>query len=181
MGRLLQELRADEAAPARRTAAVAAALTLSALLLLQVYVKAVHCFMDDPPPALTAVLEDGPGRGLRTTPYRAGVYARLNGELRVYKDLPRGRLLILNERSWCPLAADPMEYATFSGWISGEDQTALDRLEDYYRLHPDKVPDYIFLSKNCLFDRPADILEAAQRAGYALTESEFSWYLARSR
>lgn len=181
MGKLLQELRADEAAPARRTAAVAAALTLSALLLLQVYVKAVHCFMDDPPPALTAVLEDGPGRGLRTTPYRAGVYARLNGELRVYKDLPRGRLLILNERSWCPLAADPMEYATFSGWISGEDQTALDRLKDYYRLHPDKVPDYIFLSKNCLFERPADILEAAQRAGYALTESEFSWYLARSR
>ena len=72
-----------------------------------------------------------------------------------------------------------MEYASFSGWISGENQTALDRLKDYYRLNPDKVPDYIFLSKNCLFDDPASILEAAQSRGYALTESEFSWYLTR--
>lgn len=183
MGRLLRELREGAGtSPSRlqvRAAAGAAALAISALFLLQAYVKASHCFMDDAPPALTAVLEEGPGRGLRTTVYRAGVYRRLNGELQVYKALPRGKLLILNERSWCPLAADPMEYATFSGWISGENQTALDRLEDYYRLNPAKVPDYIFLSKSCLFDDPAAILEAAQSKGYALTESEYSWYLTR--
>lgn len=183
-GRLLQELAADQTGTSsgpwpRRIAAGAAAITVCALLLLQIHVKARHCFMDDAPPALTATLEDGPGRGIRTTPYRAGVYERLNGELQVYKTLPRGRLLILNERSWCPLAADPMEYAAFSGWISGENQAALDRLEDYYRLNPGKVPDYIFLSKNCLFDRPTAILEAAQSRGYTLTESEFSWYLTR--
>lgn len=185
IGRLLREQAAARATPpfgpwTRRVAAGAAAVTASALLLLQVSVKAAHCFMDDAPPALTAVLEEGPGRGIRTTPYRAGVYGRLNGELQIYKTLPQGKLLILNERSWCPLAADPMEYATFSGWISGENQSALDRLEDYYRLNPDKVPDYIFLSKNCLFDHPAAILEAAQHRGYTLTESEFSWYLART-
>lgn len=185
MGRLLQELAADRIGTpsgprSRRIAAGAAAIAVSALLLLQVSVKAVHCFMDDAPPALTAVLEKGPGRGIRTTPYRAGVYERLNGELQIYKTLPRGKLLILNERSWCPLAADPMEYASFSGWISGENQAALDRLEDYYRLNPYKIPDYIFLSKNCLFDNPAAILEAAQSRGYALTESEYSWYLART-
>lgn len=184
MGRLFQEAATDRTGifPGpwpRRAAAGAAAAAAAVLLLLQVSVKATHCFMDDPPPALTATLEDGPGRGIRTTPYRAGVYERLNGELQVYKALPRGRLLILNERSWCPLAAHPMEYASFSGWISGENQTALDRLKDYYRLNPDKVPDYIFLSKNCLFDDPASILEAAQSRGYALTENEFSWYLTR--
>lgn len=185
IGRLLQELAADRlGTPSgpwpRRIAAGTAAAAVSALLLLQVSVKAAHCFMDDAPPALTAVLEDGPGRGIRTTPYRAGVYGRLNGELQIYKTLPQGKLLILNERSWCPLAADPMEYATFSGWISGENQAALDRLEEYYRLNPDKVPDYIFLSKNCLFDDPAAILETAQSRGYALAESEFSWYLTRA-
>lgn len=185
MGKLLQELAADRTGTLfgpwpRRAAAGAAALTVCALFLLQVQVKARHCFMDDAPATLTAVLEDGPGRGIRTTPYRAGVYERLNGELQVYKTLPRGKLLILNERSWCPLAADSMEYATFSGWISGENQAALDRLEDYYRLNPGKVPDYIFLSKNCLFDHPAAILEAAQSRGYVLTESAFSWYLARA-
>lgn len=185
VGKLLQEQAVDRTGTLfgpwpRRAAAGAAALAVCALLLLQVHVKARHCFMDDAPAALTDVLEDGPGRGIRTTPYRAGVYERLNGELQVYKTLPQGKLLILNERSWCPLAADPMEYATFSGWISGENQAALDRLEDYYRLNPDKVPDYIFLSKNCLFDHPAAILESAQSRGYVLTESEFSWYLARA-
>lgn len=163
----------------RRAAAGAAALTVATLFLFQVRVKANHCFMDDAPPALTVVLEEGPGRGLHTTAYRAGVYNRLNGELQVYKTLPHGKLLVLNERSWCSLAVDPMEYASFSAWIGVESQAALDRLEDYYRLNPAKVPDYIFLSKKCLFDDPAAILEAAQSKGYALTQSAYSWYLTR--
>lgn len=188
MGRLLRELRGEGEGeeegeegpgPLFRPAMALAVLTVLVLLLSQVRVKAVHCLMEDSPPALTATLEQGPARGLRTTSYRAGVYERLNGELQIYKTLPRGKLLILNERSWCPLAADPMEYASFSGWISGENQTALERLEQYYRLNPGKVPDYIFLSKNCLFDEPAAILSAAQSRGYVLTESAYSWYLTR--
>lgn len=184
LGKLLRELAADRAGGSSspwplRVALVAAAAAVCVLLLLQVRVKADHCFMDDPPPALTCTLEHGPGRGIRTTRHRFDVYERLNGELQVYKSLPHGKLLILNERSWCPLAADPMEYATFSAWISGENQAALDRLEQYYRLNPDKVPDYIFLSKNSLFDDPAAILEAAQSRGYTLAESGYSWYLSR--
>lgn len=162
-----------------RCAAGAVTLTAVVLLLLQVHIKANHCFMDDSPPALTCRLQSGPAQGIRTTEYRAGVYERLNGELQVYKTLPCGKLLILNERSWCCLSADPMEYATFSSWISGENQAALDRLESYYQLNVDKVPDYIFLSKNSLFDDPSAILETAQSQGYVLTESEFSYYLAR--
>lgn len=184
-GQLLQEMGEEKSSSAStpwlfRGALCAAVLTTAILLALQLRVKALHCFMDDPPPALTCQLQDGPARGIRTTEYRAGVYERLNGELQVYKTLPRGRLLILNERSWCCLAADPMEYATFSGWISGENQAALDRLERYFKLNPDKVPDYIFLSKNSLFDDPAAILDAARSQGYTLTESEFSYYLERN-
>lgn len=181
VGRLLQEMAAEHArAPwLFRSALSAAALTAAVLLAVQVRVKALHCFMDDSPPALTCRLQSGPARGIRTTEYRAGVYERLNGELRVYKTLPRGKLLILNERSWCCLSADSMEYATFSGWISGENQAALDRLECYYQLNPGKVPDYIFLSKNSLFDDPESILETAQSHGYTLTESGFSYYLER--
>lgn len=184
LGRLLAEMSASQNQAVDnglilRCTAGAAALTAAVLLLLQIRVKANHCFMDDPPPALTCQLQNGPGRGIRTTEYRAGVYERLNGELQVYKGLPQGKLLILNERSWCCLSADPMEYATFSGWISGENQAALDRLECYYQLNPDKTPDYIFLSKSSLFEDPDAILESAQAQGYALTESEFSYYLAR--
>lgn len=181
LGQLLSEMKDQTIGSGLtpRCSAGAAVLAVAVLLLLQVHIKANHCFMDDPPAALTCRLQDGPARGIRTSEYRTQVYERLNGELQVYKALPQGKLLILNERSWCCLAADPMEYATFSGWISGENQAALDRLSSYYRLNPDKVPDYIFLSKNSLFEDPDAILEAAQAQGYTLTESEFSCYLAR--
>ncbi len=184
VGQLLREMVEEQNGSASitwpfRAALSAAALTVAVLLTLQVRVKALHCFMDDPPSALTFQLQEGPARGIRTTEHRAEVYERLNGELQIYKSLPQGKLLILNERSWCCLATDPMEYATFSAWISGENQAALDRLECYYQLNPDKTPDYIFLSKNSLFDDSAAILSAAQSQGYTLTESEFSYYLAR--
>lgn len=183
LGQLLREMALEQNAPPsrlRRAAALAAAFTVTVLLLFQVYVKANHCFKDDSPPALTYLLEAGPGRGIRTTERPARVYNQLERELQIYRSLPQGKLLILNERSWCSLAVDPMEYAGFSAWIGAEDQAALDRLECYYRLNPDKVPDYIFLSKQNLFDDPAAILQAAQAQGYTLTESEFSWYLERT-
>ncbi len=178
LGRLLGEMAGDRAG-LRRLAAGAGAATAAALLLLQLHVKAVHCFMDDSPAALTQTLQEGPARGVRTTPYRASVYQRLNGELGYYRTQPPGKLLILNERAWCYLSADPMEYAAFSAWMSGENQAALDRLEAYYRLNPDKVPDYIYLAKNALFDDPEAIVAAALAQGYTLEESELSYYLAR--
>lgn len=182
LGRLLLEMKAwpDEGVHGvwlRRGAVGMAALTIAALLSIQVHVKAEHCFMDDAPAELTCRIEEGPARGIRTTGYRAGVYQRLNSELQYYENAPEGELLILNERSWCYLSTDPMGYATFSAWISGETQTALDRLEAYYELRPDKVPDHIFLSKDSRFDDPEAILAAAQAHGYVLRESDLSYYL----
>ena len=123
-------------------------------------------------------------RQARLIPYRAvgvecGMLLALRTRGVAVDGKPRGKLLVLNERSWCSLAADPMEYAGFSAWFGVEDQAALDRMEIYYRLNPEKVPDYIFLSKNSLFEDPDAILEAARARGYTLTESEFSYYLER--
>lgn len=184
LGRLLRELR-ERPDPVsyglwlRRGAAASAALVVAVLLVMQVRVKARHCLADEPPSALTCQLSGGPAHGIRTTRRIGSYYSRISGELQYYKTRPVGRLLILNERTWCWLAADPMEYATFSAWISGENQTALDRLDTYFRVNPDKVPDYIYLSKDSDFEDPEAILAAAQARGYALTETELSWYLER--
>lgn len=184
LGQLLRELRERPDAVAygpqlRRGAAAAAVIAVLFLLFVQVYVKRNHCFVDDPPSAQDYQLQEGPGRGIRTAAYKGNIYEELNRELRYYRGKPQGRLLILNQRTWCYLAADPMEYATFSAWISGENQTALDRLETYYQFNPDKVPDYIYLAKKNEFENPEAILDAAQAQGYTLTESGLSWYLER--
>lgn len=184
LGQLLREMREqpDQVSYSlwlRRGAAAAAAVTAAVLLLMQVRVKAKHCFVDLEPSALTAQLQSGPARGIRTSEGNAAYYEQVNGELRYYKTRPVGKLLILNERTWCCLAADPMEYATFSAWISGENQTALDRLDTYFHVNPDKVPNYIYLGKGSSFENPEAILAAAQAHGYTLTETELSWYLER--
>lgn len=185
LGQLLREMkeRPDDVAygpQLRRGAAAAAAAAVLFLLLVQIYVKRSHCFVDDPPYALDYQLQEGPGRGIRTTRYKGTIYEDLNRELQYYKDKPQGKILILNERTWCYLAVDPMEYATFSAWISGEGQTALDRLDTYFHVDPDKVPDYIYLGKSSSFEDPEAILAAARAQGYALTETELSWYLERT-
>ena len=185
LGQLLRELRARPDPVSyglwlRRGTAASAALVTATLLLMQVRVKATHCLSDQEPSALTCELQSGPAQGIRTTQRIGGYYNRISGELQYYKTKPVGKLLILNERTWCCLAADPMEYATFSAWFSGENQTALNRLDTYFHVNPDKTPDYIYLTKNCKFQDPEAILVAAQDQGYTLTESELSWYLERS-
>lgn len=184
LGQLLREMRErpDKAAYAtwlRRGAAGAAAAAVTVLLLMQLQVKKQHCFVDDSPSAQTYQIQEGPARGIWTAEYKGMVYEHLNSELQYYKTVPTGKLLILCERTWCYLAADPMRYATFSAWISGENQTALNRLAVYYRVNPDKVPDYIYLSKTSKFEDPGAIVAAAQAQGYTLQESERSYYLSR--
>ena len=148
--------------------------------MMQLRVKVRHCFYDLEPPSLIYELQEGPARGIHTSEGNAAYYDWTYGELKYYKTRPAGSLLILDERTWCYLATDPMEYATFSAWISGENQTALNRLDSYFHVNPDKVPDYIFLPKDSDFEDPQAILAAAQAQGYTLTESGLSWYLERA-
>lgn len=187
LGRLLREMR-ERPDPVsyglwlRRGTAALAAVTVAALLLMQIRVKVKHCFYDSEPATLTYELREGPAQGIRTSEpeHGPGYYNNIISDLQYYKTKPLGRLLILNERTWCYLAADPMEYATFSAWLSGENQTALDRLDTYFHVNPDKVPDYIYLSKSNKYDDSEAILAAAQAQGYTLTESTYSWYLERT-
>lgn len=185
LAQLLRELRAspDQVSYGlwlRRGAAASTALVAAVLLMMQLRVKVRHCFYDLEPPSLIYELQEGPARGIHTSEGNAAYYDWTYGELKYYKTRPAGSLLILDERTWCYLATDPMEYATFSAWISGENQTALNRLDSYFHVNPDKVPDYIFLPKDSDFEDPQAILAAAQAQGYTLTESGLSWYLERA-
>ena len=73
---------------------------------------------------------------------------------------------------------DDMPYGSFSAWISGENETALNRLKEYYSINPDKVPQYIYVPKASGFDA-AGIAETARQKGYTLIENDVSYKLSK--
>ncbi len=56
------------------------------------------------------------------------------------------KLLVLSQEPWIYLANDS-EYATYSAWMTNNKKFKLSRLKEYYKIHQDKRPEYIYASK----------------------------------
>ncbi len=56
------------------------------------------------------------------------------------------KLLVLSQEPWIYLANDS-EYATYSAWMTNNKKFKLSRLKEYYKIHQDKKPEYIYASK----------------------------------
>lgn len=186
LGRVLGEMkqRPDDAAYGAALRRCCAALAIVAVLAqgyMQARVKARHCFMEKEPGALTCTLQAGPGKGIAVTEERQGQYARAYEDLADYLTAPEGNFLLLSEWSWRYLAVDPLPYGTFSAWTSGMDARTLERLEEFYKLNPGKIPRYIYIPKGHIKEEDKQaVVEAAQAKGYRLTESRGGYKLERS-
>ena len=145
---------------------------------LQVYTKINHCFWEPAVNTLTYKITSGPAKGIYTTSANVSVYESISKDLDYYETVPKGDILMLTERTWCYLAVDDMPYGSFSAWISGENPTALKRLQDYYEVNPNKVPDYIYIPKVSNLNKSL-ICSIAQKKGYTLIENETSYKLNR--
>ena len=89
-------------------------------------------------------IETGPAEGIYTTPSQAQEYNSISQDI---QQIPsKSRLLVLSLYPWIYLANDS-EYATYSSWITGGTDYYMARLSTYYSLHPDKLPDYVYVLK----------------------------------
>ena len=52
-------------------------------------------------------------------------------------------MLFLSDTTWYYLAAET-QLCTYSAWMSGVNEHSLDRLEEYYRISPEKLPDLVY-------------------------------------
>ena len=182
LGRVLKEMRDSPEYPRRgyRAALAAAMALLAGVTFRLAEVKYTHCFWEESLPELTARIEDGPARGVRTTQYKADKYQMVYDDLEeLCRDLPPGKLLCLTGYTPCFLMQDRMECASFSAWMSGETPLTLNRLCRYYELNPAKVPDYIYLPDTSQFDRE-NVIAGALDHGYRLTRSENGCMLVRA-
>ncbi len=168
------------AAPNRIFSAFAiifAVVTILFQACLQTVVKANHCFWEQPMEYLNSTLSGGPADGIITYEANAQNYQNLLYDInQAYDDKQNENILFLTQTTWTYLAAEDMNYATFSGWISGENKAAAYRLEQYFALHPDKIPKYIYIPKASEWDLTNLQTEAAAK-GYAVNETIYSYQL----
>lgn len=147
---------------------------------MQTITKASHVFWESPVSSLTIPLSGGPADGILTTTANAITYQNILAEInQSYSDKQRENLLILSEKTWTYLAAEDMNYATFSAWISGENETSVARLQQYYSVNPAKKPKYIYIPKASSWDLSNIITQAAAK-GYNVSETNASYQLVKN-
>lgn len=140
----------------------AAALLFLSQLCTECYAKSVHAFWEPSVAALDTKIMEGPLAGVRTTKEHADAYNTLLAEIRDYRNGSSEPVLFVTSSPWCYLYAD-RPYGVYSSWISTFSasegvavELLLDRLGNYYRLHPDRIPTDIYILKNDLwYDRLA--------------------------
>ena len=176
-------IRQMQALPGKRPrfGTVAGCVPLVWLISLIIIVKAAHCFWDGMPAALHSRVEAGPARGIITSARLHDDYMRIYDDMRYYSEKERGNILVYAQETWCYLILDDYPYASFSAWLSGTDESTQQRLALYYRLNPEKYPEYIYILKNTAFSQPnidaSEVYAAAEKHGFSVTENELSFKL----
>ena len=95
--------------------------------------------------AQTVQAESGPERGILMTPAKYERYSGLEKDVEVLRDREDIRsVLFLSTITYLYLSAEK-DMSTFSAWLSGVNEVSLERLETYFDLVPEKVPDGIYL------------------------------------
>lgn len=133
---------------------------------------------------LDTLLLAGPEKGIKTTAARAAIYNGIIGDLDKIKEKGAKPALVAANMPWCHLYLD-MPYATHSTWFLAylfEEQKS--RLLEYYALHPDKSPGYIYIPKYVdllyiYYPKRAETMLAGfdEVFNFTLTESQYGYIL----
>lgn len=122
------------------------ALLIVGQLCSQIYLLRNYVYYEDNRSELTSEIEEGPMRGVLTTEAKKRIYAIDYENISGIKDLDGKNLLIFNEAPEGYLIAQTVRNGGPSGWMC--DYKSLDdrKLQEYYELHTDKIPDIIYVN-----------------------------------
>lgn len=143
---------------------VSAVLSLSICLILLFkiyYVSYPPAFVrlvsyDSPKEQFTQKLNYGPYSGIYTTPEMADNYMLILKDMDYISEISEGPLLTAGLFPYCYLCTD-LKYGSFDTWFLPQeiDTTKDTRYVEYYRLHPERIPDIIYIPKqNCAANAP---------------------------
>ena len=100
-------------------------------------------FWEDGIGTQTRPVSEGIQAGLLVSEEMEQEYADALHNLDVMKPYAGKKLLYLSRNTWYYLVHD-CEIAAYSAWLSGVDENTVARLEAYYALNPDKLPDAVY-------------------------------------
>ncbi len=139
---------------------------LTAVVLLQGVVEADsvmhHVYWEDDLSELHTEITEGPLKGVITSEEHAAEYEQKIRDLDWFKGKETGSFVYFSACSWSYLYLD-MDYATHSAW-SGEYEVQYEMDMEYWKLHPEKIPQYIYLEQ--CYSSDAQITEDAEKYGY---------------
>lgn len=153
-----------------RIAHSAVAVCVCALLVLQVYVKHEHSNLGaEPTRNMNYYIDIGPAKGTYTNREKYTDYMEIISDIAFLK-AETGSVAYLSVHPWMYLYTDNLSCGAYSAWLSGEGPTALDRLESYWMLNPDKLPTYVYIPGCSYFDL-ADVSSRLSPLGYAFSKT----------
>lgn len=151
-------------------------LTICIQGFLQLKSKAEHCFWDSSVESLTSEIPSGPAKGIMTISDNCNNYVEVYDDIVSYKNYDNGNILFLSEKTWTYLAVDNLSYGTLSAWITEGNEVSLNRLEEYYKINPEKVPNYIYILKNSKWE--SSVVDTISKEwGYNVNQTHLSYKL----
>ncbi len=167
----------------RKFAALIATGTMIITILsqgcLQIVTKSNHVFWELHPQYLTTTLVGGPADGILTTEANAQKYQTTLADIQAnFSALIDKNILFLTEETWTYLAAEDMNYGTYSSWIVGGMDVAISRLTQYYAINPDKIPKYVYIPASAQID-PSLVTATYWGSGMKVTATNSGYILSR--
>lgn len=150
---------------------------------LQIYVFINHYYWEatvTSQQVSTTDISEGIAKGITVTSDKALEYYQVKYDLDYYKYKKPDKILFFSHKTWEYLFLDKFENASYSAWLSGLSYTTVERLNSYYKIHPDKLPTYIYIDKGSAelynFDL-SNVYSTAIYYGYSIAENEISYKL----
>ncbi len=137
----------------KRPEKIAVTCALSAVLLCQLFCELEsrykHIYFDSDIQYQTVLAEEGPEKGILMNPDISEYYNISEEDIRVLtKGDDTRKVLLLTENSWLYLSAQ-REYSTYTTWLQPINEHTVEKLQAYYELFPEKVPDAIYFDRDC--------------------------------
>ena len=145
-----------------------------AQLTSQVFLRIRKYYFDWYTPNNNYEITDSVAKGLYVTKEQYEEYYSIYNDIK--DNIPEGaNLCSISQKPWVYFIKDS-NYYTFSSWMSDTVDYKINRLKEYYSLHKDKMPDYVYIMKKDYSDEYINEIFI----GYEVIECENSYILKKN-
>lgn len=118
----------------------------------EAYLRYKQVFWDSGVSSQTEYISEGIQKGLFATNERKKKYSDvLKGKKQITEKYGKeNSILFLSKNTWYYLVYEDYRNSSYSAWLSGVNEKSLNRLKEYYKINPDKIPNLIVVDSKYL-------------------------------